>query len=74
MVWSYSGTEFVVQSPDFTCSRTPFLCSSPSSSDVGNGSDSAEMLHEDHPRNAEIRGYGDVEASVAIQQSGVTAV
>ena len=47
---------------------------SPPSPNVGDGGDPTEVLHEDDPGGAEVRSNGDVETSVAVQQSGVIAV
>ncbi len=46
----------------------------PASPDVGNRKDSTKMLYEDKPARTEWGGNGDVEPSVSIQQSGVSAI
>ncbi len=46
----------------------------PASPDVGNRKDSTKMLYEDKPARTKWGGNGDVEPSVSIQQSGVSAI
>jgi hypothetical protein len=50
------------------------MCASvhpPSSSQIGHGKHSPKVLHEDDSAGAEVRSDGDVEASIAVEQSGV---
>ena len=46
----------------------------PSSSDVGERKDSTQILEEDDPARTVGGGDGDVEATITIQESGMTAI
>lgn len=46
----------------------------PSSSQIGHSEHSPKVLHEDDSAGAEVRSDGDIEASIAIEQSGVAPI
>ena len=47
---------------------------SPSTTQVGHCKDTSKVLHEDDPAGAEVRSDGDVEAAIAVEQSGVASI
>ena len=58
----------------FSLTFVPGLPVLSSSSDVGDGEDPPEMSDEDEAGDAEARRDGDVEAPVAVQETGMGAV
>ena len=69
------ATGETINSQTVLCSiRRKYFNSLPAAPDVGHRQHPAQVLAEDEARDAKARGYGDVEATVAVQQSAVSTV